>query len=235
MNLFYLLALLLVTLAIVEITCQLQLNVKRGRRNPPSNPKSLSFTQKKYNLKSHKSVVLTNIDNIYYYGDVYLGTPPKIFRINFDTGSSDFWVISSKCQTPKCKNHHQYDQKKSKTFHRQNKKLQIVYGDGSYVEGTACSDILTLDGVKIAQVGFAQVDVLEGMDNEQNDGIMGLGYKSLSTMGFDTPIDKAFAQKRIPSKVVGFWMSKNSSGSEDGIMTIGGIDKTRYTGKIRFN
>lgn len=212
------------------ISCQIHLNVNRGKRfDVAKTGKQLSYTQKKYNLNTSKlSVILTNVDNVYYYGDVYLGTPPKKFRINFDTGSSDFWVISAECKTASCKKHNLYNPKKSKTFRKDNKRFAIHYGDGSSVQGKTCIDTLTIDGVKITGVQFAKINKLTGMEDEENDGIMGLGFKELSMIGAETPIDKAFNQKKIPSKLVGFWLTANTSAT--GSMTIGGIDESRFTG-----
>lgn len=229
----YLLVFFIFTVAIDQIANQVQISVKRGKRTESSTPRK-TLVQARHGLSKKLSVRLTNVENIYYYGTVSVGTPAKKFLIHFDTGSSDMWVYSSKCTLQACKPHARYNSTASKTSSKDGKSFAIIYGDGSFVEGTTVYDTIRIGNLEIKKQGFAQISYAFGMDGEKPDGIMGLGFKALATSKFATPIDNAFAQKKLPNKIISFWMNRDLKSSEGGSLTIGGIDKTRYTGWLSF-
>ena len=61
-------------------------------------------------------LTLNNTNNIRYYGSVAVGTPPQSFQVLFDTGSSAFWLPSSKCKSKECDLHKKYYSNRSSSY-----------------------------------------------------------------------------------------------------------------------
>jgi hypothetical protein len=95
-------------------------------------------------------------------GTISIGTPSQNFIIDFDTGSSDLWVPSSKCTTD-CgmlsifilnrkistifwflANFNKYTSSASTTYVANGKKFSISYGDGSSATGFFSTDTVTV-------------------------------------------------------------------------------------------
>lgn len=71
---------------------------------------------------------LNNHNDMEYYGEILVGTPPQKLKANFDTGSSSLWIISKHALPNDVR---AFDQNKSSTFHNYKKDVRVDYGSGS--------------------------------------------------------------------------------------------------------
>ena len=95
------------------------------------------------------------------------------FIINFDTGSSDLWVPSSKCTTPSCAKKHKYNPTKSPTSKAQLGQFSIEYADNSTVQGPIYTDTVSVAGIQVTDQYLAAASVLSPMfTQEAEDGLV---------------------------------------------------------------
>ncbi|KAG8246777.1 hypothetical protein J6590_077118 [Homalodisca vitripennis] len=55
-----------------------------------------NYTGHVRSIKGTADIALRDVQDLYYYGTMDVGTPPQTIRVLFDTGSSDLWVPSNK-------------------------------------------------------------------------------------------------------------------------------------------
>jgi cathepsin D len=179
-------------------------------------------------------VAIHNYQDAQYYGPITLGG--QDFNVIFDTGSSNLWVPNKNCtNTLDCLLKHKYDSSKSSTYQADGRIFKIMYGSGP-VSGVLAVDTVTVGGVSAKSQGFAMVDVVKGLGPAfaigKFDGILGLGFDSISVSNLTTVFHNMIDQKAVDDSVFAFYLS-GSSGS-DGEMTLGGIDSNHYTGELTY-
>lgn len=99
-----------------------------------------------------------------------------------------------------------------------------------YIFSLTAYDVLKLGSITIKKQGFGMVTSYNDMTGDLNDGIMGLGFKSLAMSGFDTPIDNAQKSNQITTKIVSFYLNQDFSSDNGGSITFGGIDTSHISG-----
>ncbi|KAG1772897.1 Asp-domain-containing protein [Suillus placidus] len=168
-----------------------------------------------------------------HYAEVELGTPPQLFKVILDTGSSDFWVTSSKYESDSCKPpsriHSKYNSSASSTYKVSGARFSSGYETGT-MRGFISQDDLRIGNFSISGQNFGEVT--GGSLACTFGGILGLGYKTHSHKDIIPPfynmVDKGLILKLIFS--FRFGRSKVDAGE----VTFGGINSTAYTGDIAY-
>jgi hypothetical protein len=185
--------------------------------------------------------VLQNSDQVEYYGNIYIGTPPQKFQVCFDTGSGSLWVPSTKCTASGCGSRIKFDEDASTTYKKSSTPFFMQYGIGQ-VSGSDGYDTVSmgpLNGTKrgqgnlvVKQQKFGVVSSITGGTFVQTvfDGVMGL-----STGG---EIGTPWYQNVINSQQTGkpwFSLFYSNTDSMPGQLIFGGVDPNLYTGEITWH
>lgn len=183
-----------------------------------------------------KHVPLVNYMDAQYYGPISIGTPPQEFNVIFDTGSSNTWVPSSKCYSISCLLHRRFDSSASSTFNANNTEFQIRYGSGA-VEGFISNDVMEIGGIRIPDQDFAEVTKEPGFTFALGkfDGIMGLGYDTISVNKAVPPFYNMVNKGLIDEAMFSFWLARAADNSVlGGELTFGGYNEERFEGKLKY-
>merc|ERR1711988_1953882 len=133
------------------------------------------------------------------------------------------------CSWHTCWLHHRFDEKKSTSFKADGRKYSVQYGSGP-VEGVFASDTVKVGDVEVADQLFAEVSQVSfgplnlAFAAGKFDGLLGLGFKSISQYEVPTPFETMVSQKLIDEPVFAFYLQ--SDASVQGELVFGGTDKS---------
>lgn len=168
------------------------------------------------------------------FSEINIGTPPQTFKVVLDTGSSNLWVPSTQCSSIACYLHTTYDSSASSTYKKNGSDFEIRYGSGS-LSGFVSQDTVEIGDMKIKKQDFAEATEEPGLAFAfgRFDGIMGLGYDTISVNKIVPPFYQLINQGLIDDPVFSFYLSDTNNGEEDQSEAMfGGIDKDHYTGNM---
>jgi len=180
-----------------------------------------------------ESEIIKDYANAQYYGEVNIGSPPQKFQVIFDTGSSNLWVPKVGCTH--CGNvifgrKSKYDHEESSTYGEDGADFEIRYGSGS-VSGFFSYETVTLaDDLKISKQRFGEIEDAGGLGFAYTlgkfDGILGLGFTSISIDGATTVFENAIDQHIVDQPIFSFYLGNNGPGE----LTFGGYDSNKFIG-----
>lgn len=137
-------------------------NLKNFNNKAINSPRFLqgSATAEKKKL-ANMITYLTNYKNSQYVGTINIGNPPQSIEVIFDTGSSNFWITSSRCTDPGCVVHKSYDANKSITHEKVGTRVEVEFGSG-LIEGVFCKDTVQFGHLVIPQQEFGEIEKEKG-------------------------------------------------------------------------
>lgn len=178
-------------------------------------------------------VPVSNFLNAQYFSDISIGTPPQEFKVVLDTGSSNLWVPSSECNSIACYLHSKYDHSSSSTYKKNGSSFEIRYGSGE-LSGFVSQDTFQIGDLKVKNQDFAEATSEPGLAFAfgRFDGIMGLGYDTISVNGIVPPFYSMLDQGLLDEPVFSFYLSDTNDESSESEAMFGGVNTDHYTGKL---
>jgi saccharopepsin len=185
------------------------------------------------NAMGRHDVLVDNFMNAQYFSEIELGTPPQSFKVVLDTGSSNLWVPSSECGSIACYLHQKYDSSASSTYKKNGSDFAIQYGSGS-LSGFVSQDTLKIGDLKVKGQDFAEATSEPGLAFAfgRFDGILGLGFDTISVNKIVPPFYKMIEQGLLDEPVFAFYLGDANKEGDSSEATFGGIDKDHYTGEL---
>ncbi|KAF2088581.1 extracellular aspartic protease [Saccharata proteae CBS 121410] len=204
-----------------------------GTRPQLNSLEDIFKTQPVEGIDSNHPVPVSNFLNAQYFSEISLGTPPQDFKVVLDTGSSNLWVPSSECGSIACYLHTKYDSSSSSTYHKNGSSFEIRYGSGS-LSGFVSQDTFTIGDLTVKHQDFAEATSEPGLAFAfgRFDGIMGLGYDTISVNKIVPPFYNMLEQGLLDEPVFAFYLSDTNDQGAESVATFGGVDKSHYTGEM---
>jgi len=188
-----------------------------SKPNPPTAPNSAGVYQ--------------NGPDYSYFVQAEIGSEKEPFYMLIDTGAPNTWVMSAECPSPACRLHSNFNPSTSTTFKADNKKFHIAYGTGE-VAGTLGSDTITVAGLSVGMAFGVATSAHDDFKHFAFDGILGLAMGESITGNFLRSLKSNNLVEKLMFAVT---LNRDSDGVNDGQITFGGVDKSKFTGEISYS
>ena len=141
-------------------------------------------------------------------------------------------MVSSKCNN--C-GQAGYDSGKSSTYKQDGTPLSIQYGRGK-VSGYLSQDTVHIAGEEVDNVVFGEITDEEVQPvNPPIAGLCGLAYKSIAQDSVDPLVYQMNQNGDLASFGFGMYLSPKTQGKNQGLLTLGGVNKNFYKGDFVYS
>ncbi|KAI9059064.1 acid protease [Trametes sanguinea] len=195
-----------------------------GKEHPLAMRSSADFD------KRDNSLSLADQSDFMWTGSITVGTPPKKFNVDFDTGSSDLFLPGPLCQT-NCDKKSKYDPSDSSTSKDLHQSFTVSYGDGSTAVGEQFSDSVTV-------ASYTATDAVVGVSSTFSsglresefpaDGILGMAFPSISFYNADPFFTKLISENQVKEPVFAFRLADQPE------LSLGGVNQDLFMGDITY-
>ncbi|MEQ2168176.1 hypothetical protein GOODEAATRI_011652, partial [Goodea atripinnis] len=131
--------------------------------------------------------------------------------------------------------HHRYNSKKSSTYVKNGTEFAIRYGRGS-LSGFISEDTVSVAGLAVPGQQFGEAVKQPGITFvvARFDGVLGMGYPSISVANVTPVFDTAMAAKLLPQNIFSVYISRDPKAAVGGELVLGGTDPQYYTGDLHY-
>ena len=180
-------------------------------------------------------IYLNNFKNSQYIGKVHIGNPPQTMDVIFDTGSSNFWITSVKCQSPGCKLHEGFNGTISSTYKRLDNHVKVQFGSGA-VEGNFAKDSIHFGPLVVKEQEFGEILKEHGeiFQELKFAGILGLSFPKLSKLEYVPLFDNIMKKKILKNNWFSFYLADLKE-KEKSQLIFGLPNKKYYDGEINWH
>ncbi|RMZ89401.1 hypothetical protein DV736_g3360, partial [Chaetothyriales sp. CBS 134916] len=189
------------------------------RSNTPSAPNAIAIDQ--------------DGSDYSYFSTLNFGSKGQGMYMLIDTGSANTWIMGSGCTSTACQSHNTFGPSDSTTLNTTTQTWQIAYGTGQ-VAGVLASDKVTFGEYDINLTFGLAIQTSNDFNNYPFDGILGLGPSSSNQLDTPSLMQALDDQANLQNNVLGVHLNRASDGSKDGELTIGGVDESKFNGRLNY-
>ena len=168
-----------------------------------------------------------------YFSAIKFGSKGKDMWMLLDTGAANTWVMGSNCTTSACLAHDTFGDQDSSTLHVTTTPWGVSYGTGT-VEGVTVTDTVAFANYSV-EMGFGSATFTSNdFNNYPMDGILGLGRAASNQIGTPTVMQVLDNNNLLQANILGIHLQRNSDGAKDGQITFGGVDRSKFQGRLSY-